>query len=111
MDAKWAELGRRFLPWIDWSGLREEEALGWRQHWALFSGPFYEVAYILANLGALQLWAASARDPDGTWQRYRSALSWGSTLPLATLYRTAGAELPISSDTVRSIVLSAASHF
>jgi oligoendopeptidase F len=104
MDATWAELGLRFEPWLDWSGLEAEEALGWRQGWALFSGPFYEVAYILANLGALQLWAASERDPEGTWRRFRAALTLGNTVPLPDLYRAAGAELPFDSAIVREVV-------
>lgn len=104
MDRMWTDLGSRFEPWVDWSGLEAEQALGWRQGWALFSGPFYEVAYILANLGALQLWAASERDPDGTWRRFTAALSLGNTLPLPDLYRAAGAELPFDPAVVRDVV-------
>jgi oligoendopeptidase F len=103
MDAKWAELGRRFEPWVDWTGLEEEEALGWREHWALFTGPFYELAYILANLGALSIWRAAESDPAGTWQQFTSALTLGNTLPLPDLYRRAGAELPFDSPAVRDI--------
>jgi oligoendopeptidase F len=104
MDAKWAELGARFEPWLDVSGLEMEEALGWRQGWALFSSPFYEVAYVLANLGALQLWASSERDPEGTWRRFTAALSLGNTLPMPDLYRAAGAELPFDAAVVRDVV-------
>lgn len=104
MDAKWAELGRRFQPWVDWTGLEEEQALGWREHWALFSGPFYEVAYILANLGALSLWRNSEADPDGTWKQFTSALALGNTLPLPDLYRAAGVELPFDEAVVRDVV-------
>jgi oligoendopeptidase F len=103
MDAKWAELGRRFEPWVDWTGLEEEEALGWREHWALFTGPFYDLAYILANLGALSIWRAAESDPAGTWQRFTTALTLGNTLPLPELYRRAGAELPFDPAAVRDI--------
>jgi oligoendopeptidase F len=103
MDARWAELGARFEPWVDWCGLEAEEGLGWRQHWALFSGPFYEVAYILANLGALQIWRASQQDPEGAWQRYRAALTLGATRPLPDIYRAAGGELPFGEDAVARV--------
>ena len=103
MDARWSELGARFEPWVDWSGLEAEQGVGWRQHWAFFSGPFYEVAYILANLGALQIWRASRQSPHDAWRRYRAALTLGSTLPLPDLYRAAGAELPFQPAAVAAI--------
>lgn len=80
-----------------------ERGLGWRQHWALFSGPFYELAHILANLGALQIWRASLQDPEGAWQRYRAALSLGSTCPFPDLYREAGAALPFEPTVVADV--------
>lgn len=103
IDARWHELGVRFEPWIDWTGLEAEESLGWRQHWALFSGPFYEVAYILANLGALQIWQTAESAPEAAWQRYRSALTLGSTASLRDLYRHAGAELPFDPALVSAV--------
>jgi oligoendopeptidase F len=111
MDAKWAELGRRFEPWVAWDGLEEEESLGWRKHWALFSGPFYEVAYILANLGALSLWRNAEADPQGTWRQFVSALTLGNTLPLPELYRAAGVELPFEPNIVEDIAGFAATKF
>lgn len=89
---------------MDWSGLEDEQALGWRQGWSLFSGPFYEVAYILANLGALQLWVVSEEDPEGAWCRFKAALSLGNTLPLPDLYLAAGSELPFDATVVSDVV-------
>lgn len=103
MDAKWRDLGARFEPWVDWSRLEEEEGLSWRQHWALFTNPFYEVAYILANLGAFQIWRASEQNSEEAWQRYRTALTLGSTRSLPELYRAAGAELPFEPEVVAGV--------
>ena len=54
-DAAWADLWRRFMPGVDWSGLEDELADGWRQKTHIFQTPLYYVEYGLAQLGAVQV--------------------------------------------------------
>lgn len=95
LDAKWAELSAHFAPWWDWSGVEEYRAAAWHRCWSLFQQPFYEIAYPLATLGALQVWQRAQTVPAAAWRDYRAALALGNTRPLAELFAAAGARLPL----------------
>lgn len=88
---KWAELGRRFEPELDWSEWEIANSNGWL-YGHFFEAPFYYIEYAFALIGALQVWCNYLRDPQGTIQQYRQALSFGATRPLPELYRAAGAQ-------------------
>lgn len=78
-DHTWAELSRRFLPWVDWSGLDEALRTGWQQVQHIYCFPFYYIEYAIAALGALQIWNNYRQDPRTALQQYRSALALGAT--------------------------------
>ena len=101
IDATWDELSRRYQPWVDWRGFEAERALGWRRAGLPFATPFYTVSYGLAHLGALQVAHAAQAHPRAAWRRYRAALGAGNSRPLAELYGTAGARLPVGGGSVR----------
>jgi len=103
LDAKWLELSRRFDTGIDWSGLEAEQAAGWQRVSILFSVPFYQVEYLLAHLGALQVWQKAQQDFPSAWRAYREALLLGNTRPLPELYQAAGAELPFRREVVSQV--------
>jgi oligoendopeptidase F len=103
LDAKWAELSARFEPWVDWAGLEAERTYGWRQFGLVFRMPFYNIAYELAELGALQVWRNARHDWDGAWRTFRDALALGGTRPLPELYAAAGARLPFDRATLREL--------
>jgi oligoendopeptidase F len=103
LDARWAELSDRFAPWVDWSGLEAEHTFGWRQHGLVFRMPFYNIAYDLAELGALQVWRNARHDWEGAWRAFRDALALGSTRPLPELFEAAGARLPFERATLREL--------
>jgi oligoendopeptidase F len=104
---KWVELGRRFEPDPDWSDLEAANRNGWQYILHFFDGPFYYINYALALLGALQVWRNYLRDPQGTIQQYRQALSFGATRSLPELYTTAGArfafDVPFLQDMVQLV--------
>jgi oligoendopeptidase F len=103
-DAKWAELTRRYVPDIDWSGLDDELASGWQHKAIMFESPLYYVEYGLAQLGAIQIWKRWQSDPSGALAQYRTALGLGSTLSLPELYRAAGARLAWDAQSLRGAV-------
>ena len=62
-DEQWlTNLGMRFMPWIDWSGLEAELMTGWQRKLHIHTVPFYYVEYGLAQLGAAQIWSNALTD-------------------------------------------------
>ena len=93
-DAKWLELRTRFEGnGVDWSGLDRERIARWYQQPHFFSSPFYYIEYGIAQLGALQVWRNSLKDPKEAVRKYREALALGATQPLPELFKAAGARL------------------
>ena len=103
-DAKWAELWERFMPGVDWSGFDEEMATGWQRKLHIHQAPFYYIEYGLAGLGAIQVWSNSLSDHTAAVQSYRKALSLGGTVPLPSLFETAGASFSFSRSTIAKAV-------
>jgi len=101
---KWTELGRRFEPDIDWSGLEAARSNSWQHILHFFDVPFYYMEYAFAIIGALQVWRSYLRDPQGTIQQYRQALSSGATRSLPELYRAAGAKFTFDAPLLQEMV-------
>jgi oligoendopeptidase F len=103
-DARWLELRRRFeVDAVDWSGLDRERIARWYQQPHFFGSPFYYIEYGIAQLGALQVWRNSLRDPRGAVRRYREALALGGTKSLPELFGVAGARLIFNAEGMREI--------
>ena len=93
-DAKWLQLRARFEgDGVDWTGLDRERVARWYQQPHFFSSPFYYIEYGIAQLGALQVWRNSLKDPEEAVRKYRAALALGATQPLPELFKAAGARL------------------
>jgi oligoendopeptidase F len=103
-DSKWAELEKRFRPYIDWTGYEDVMMTGWHRKDHIHQLPFYYVEYGLALLGATQIWKNSLEDHYGAVKAYRRALSLGGTAPLPELYETAGAKFVFDSATLQGAV-------
>jgi oligoendopeptidase F len=103
-DQAWLRVRRRFERGLDWSGLDQERISRWYRQLHIFLYPFYYIEYGIAQVGALQLWRRSLRDPAGTVERYRKALELGNTRPLPELYRAAGIEFTFDQAVIRDLV-------
>ncbi len=103
-DAAWTELWQRFMPGVDWSGLEAEMETGWQRKLHIFRIPFYYIEYGLAQLGAVQVWANSLKNPIGAVQSYRKALALGGTVTLPQLFEAAGARLSFDANTLGQAV-------
>jgi oligoendopeptidase F len=103
-DAAWGQLWARFMAGVDWSGLEAEKETGWQRKLHIHQIPFYYVEYGLAQLGAVQVWANSLKDPAGAVAAYRRALSLGGTVTLPELYAAAGARFAFDADTLGAAV-------
>ncbi len=104
-DRKWLDLRRRFEgKSVDWTGLDSERIARWYQQPHFFASPFYYIEYGIAQLGALQVWRNSLRDPQAAISQYRQALALGATRPLPELFKAAGARLIFDSEGMGELV-------
>jgi oligoendopeptidase F len=103
-DARWLTLRQRFEPGVDFSGLRPQRVARWYRQLHIFELPFYYIEYGLAQLGALQIWRNSLRDPAQALSQYRAMLALGNTRPLPELYRAAGARLVFDAEGMRDLI-------
>jgi oligoendopeptidase F len=101
-DEKWAELEKRFRPYLDWTGYEEVMKTGWQRKGHIHQVPFYYVEYGLALLGAVQIWANAIKDQAGAVEQYRKALALGGTVTLPELFKAAGARLAFDAQTLKT---------
>ena len=90
-DQAWLRIRSRFERGVDWSGLEQERIARWYRQLHIFLYPFYYIEYGIAQIGALQVWRNSLRDPVKAVAHYREALALGATSGLPEMYRAAGA--------------------
>ncbi len=103
-DAAWADLWRRFMVGVDWSGLEDVMATGWHRKLHIYTDPFYYIEYGLAQLGAVQVWANALRDQSAAVRRYRQALALGGKVTLPELFETAVARFAFDAGVLRQAV-------
>ena len=95
------QFGGKFL---DWEGLKEEQAYLWHRQLHIFEVPLYYIEYGIAQLGALQLWLKAKKDPRKTLADYRHGLSLGGSRPLPELYQAAGIKFDFSQELIKPLV-------
>jgi oligoendopeptidase F len=103
-DAAWLRIQDRFMRGVDWSGLTAERLARWYRQLHIFLFPFYYIEYGIAQLGALQVWRNSLRDPSSAVTAYRHALALGATVPLPQLFEAAGARFAFDTATFGELV-------
>lgn len=100
----WLRLMDRFGGIVDWSGFESARANRWHRQLHIFIHPFYYVEYGIAQLGALQVWANSRRDPKDALARYRRGLALGGSRPLPELFAAAGCRFDFSRETLKPLL-------
>lgn len=100
----WLALMDRFGGDVDWAGHESARANLWHRQLHIFLHPFYYVEYGIAQLGALQVWANSHRDPVKALRDYQTGLALGGSRPLPELFAAAGCRFDFSAETVRPLV-------
>jgi oligoendopeptidase F len=103
-DAAWLRIRSRFERGVDWTGLERERIARWYRQLHIFMYPFYYIEYGIAQVGALQVWRNSLRDPMQAVAKYRRALALGAVRPLPEMYRAAGAVLTFDGRRIGELV-------
>ncbi|HSV85364.1 MAG TPA: M3 family metallopeptidase, partial [Levilinea sp.] len=103
-DDQWGQLWHRLMPGIDFSGLEDVMVTGWQRKQHIHQMPFYYVEYGLAQLGAVQVWGNSLKNPIDAVADYRFALSLGGTVALPSLFQAAGARLAFDAKTLQAAI-------
>jgi oligoendopeptidase F len=93
---KWKELTNSFRPHLDYKGCSFSHKYAWVRVLHLFEVPFYMIEYLIAQLGALQLWANYKKAPQRTINQYIKGLSLGGSRPLPELYKAVGIKFDFS---------------
>ena len=89
---------------VDWTGLEEERSRLWHRQLHIFEVPFYYIEYGIAQLGALQIWRQSRRDPAAALANYKKALALGGSRPLPELFAAAGIKFDFSREIIGPLV-------
>ncbi|MFD1738075.1 M3 family oligoendopeptidase [Bacillus salitolerans] len=89
---------------VDWSGYEDARMKEWLFILHIFEVPFYYVEYVIAQLGALQMYKQYKEDPVGTLARYKEALSLGNTKSLYEVYEKAGIRFDFSGEMIKELM-------
>jgi oligoendopeptidase F len=100
---KWQELNRRFQPYLDMSGMDEIEKTRW-QYSHIYTVPFYYIEYGIAQVGALQVWKNSLKDPQKAVDDYLAGLALGGSKPLPELFKAANISFAMDKNTLKELV-------
>jgi oligoendopeptidase F len=101
---KFYETWTRFFPAVDLSGIEEDQRFAWQRTLHYYVVPLYYIEYGIAQLGAVQVWQNSLKDPERALAQYKRGLSLGGTVSLPQLYEAAGIKLAFDADTLGSAV-------
>lgn len=100
----WAELEKKYRPWIDFDNLEFfRDGGGYQRQHHIYSFPLYYIDYCLAQTTALEFWAASEKDWNGAFSRYLSFVEKGGTKTYVELVGEAGLELPFRDGCIRKL--------
>lgn len=89
---------------VDWSGYEDARKKEWLFILHIFEVPFYYVEYVIAQLGAVQMYKQYKENPEKTLERYKSALSLGNTKSLFEVYEAAGIRFDFSAEMIQELM-------
>ncbi len=100
----WAQLEKKYRPWLTFEGLPYFEAGGyyqWKHH--IYSSPMYYIDYCLAQITALEFWELSEKDWQGAFARYLDFVNSAGEKTFRCLVHSAGLKLPFESGCVKEV--------
>lgn len=89
---------------VIWDGYEEARKASWLRVLHIFEVPFYYIEYVIAQLGALQMYKQYRENPEATLENYKRALALGNTKSLTEVYEEAGIRFDFSAEMVRELM-------
>jgi oligoendopeptidase F len=91
--------------YVNWTGFENWQEISWLRILHIFEVPFYFIEYVIAQIGALQVFKQYRKDPEKTLENFTSALKLGSSVPLPDVYAAAGIKFDFSSEIIEELML------
>ncbi|MCA0992327.1 M3 family oligoendopeptidase [Pseudalkalibacillus hwajinpoensis] len=102
---KYMELSRTYdSSYVDWTGQEEWIQNNWQLILHIFEVPFYYIEYVIAQLGAIQMYRQYRENPEQTLENYNRALSLGSSVSLTEVYAAAGIHFDFSETMIKGLM-------
>lgn len=89
---------------VDWSNYEKWQETQWLGVLHIFEVPFYYIEYVIAQLGAIQMYKNFQENPEKTLKQYKEALALGSSTSLSEVFETAGIRFDFSEEMIRSLM-------
>ncbi|MDT8861174.1 M3 family oligoendopeptidase [Alkalihalobacillus sp. MEB130] len=89
---------------VDWSSYEKWQETAWLRVLHIFEVPFYYIEYVIAQLGAVQMYKQYRENPEQALKNYKKALSLGSSRSLPEVYEAAGIRFDFSESMVRELM-------
>ncbi|MFD1020830.1 M3 family oligoendopeptidase [Thalassobacillus hwangdonensis] len=89
---------------VEWDGYEEVRKARWLFVLHIFEVPFYYVEYVIAQLGAVQMYKQYKEDKDAALENYKHALSLGNTKSLQEIYEAAGIKFDFSPELIKELM-------
>lgn len=104
-NAKYRELCEEYnATVVDWSGHEAWLENSWEFVLHIFEVPFYYVEYVIAQLGAVQMYKQYKENPEVALANYKKALSLGASKSLPEVYEAAGIRFDFSETMIKELM-------
>jgi len=104
-NEKFKEIASQYVAsYIDWTGYEENLKHRWKAQLHIYEVPFYYIEYVIAQLGALQVWKQYIENPEKAIENYKKALSLGCSKSLSEVYEAAGIKFDFSEDMIKELM-------
>ncbi|KGA98588.1 oligoendopeptidase F [Alkalihalobacillus alcalophilus ATCC 27647 = CGMCC 1.3604] len=104
-NQKYAELLTEIdSNFVDWSGFEKWREIAWLGVLHIFEVPFYYIEYVIAQLGAVQMYRQYKENKNQTLTNYKEAMALGSSKSLAEVYEKAGIRFDFSEEMIKELV-------
>ncbi|QKS70692.1 M3 family oligoendopeptidase [Paenalkalicoccus suaedae] len=89
---------------VNFDGMEDWQEAMWLRILHIFEVPFYFIEYVIAQLGALQLFKNYRQDKEKAIKQYTDALKLGSSKSLPEVYEAAGIRFDFSQDLIKELM-------
>ncbi|MFC0560711.1 M3 family oligoendopeptidase [Halalkalibacter alkalisediminis] len=90
---------------VNWDGQEKWRQITWLRVLHIFEVPFYYIEYVIAQLGAVQMYKQYRENPDKALENYKKALSLGSSKSLPEVYEAAGIRFDFSEEMIKELMI------